>query len=413
MEKKSYWLIIIILLFFSMAFSCKKEYPVPEVPVVEEPDTSALEKYEMIWQIPIYPDSIVTSSNLSVNMYNDNFLFLRDKEWGGIHDLLYIDGKTGAQIWMWNDYLHSEKIGIGGMFEDGYYYVSGYSEYYCINMETGITRWVHDMEDNTTIGGNINSGDYIYSRTYHWSNLISEGDKISIVKIKKSTGKVSEVFSLEKKDDYWISMPLPSVWFNDQNDTILVFQNRQYRLSPYKDKADIYSYNMTQDTIMWMLEDYGDGTLSNGRRLVVDEDRIYFLNARTMYCLDKYTGETLWSKSYNTTFLCSNYFVVDDKIIYGSCEGHLVILDKLTGEELYFVEDGSAIFHITYHDGRLYYINGSIKIVDVNTGKKLYDIKTPNKSAGNYFTGRVLLNEELGYMYAHDYYFLMCMKIPE
>ncbi len=411
MKNPSLIYIVFVLLF--MAFSCKKEYPVPEVPVVEEPDTSALEKYEMIWQIPIYPDSIVTSSDLGNSMYNGNFLFLRDKEWGGIHDLLYIDGKTGAQIWMWNDYLHGKVIGLSGVFENGNYYTSGIGEYYCINMESGVTQWSIDFEGNKSVGGNLNMGEFIYGTSRSWTNFVSEPDKGSIVKIEKSTGIVYDIFSIEKTDDYTIRLSQPSVWINDQNDTILVFQNRQYRLSPYKDKADIYSYNMTQDAIMWMLEDYGDGILSNAYPLVVDEDRVYFLNARTMYCLDKYTGETLWSKSYNTTFLCSNYLVVDDKIIYGSCEGHLVILDKLTGEELYFVEDGSAIFHITYHDGRLYYINGSIKIIDVNTGKKLYDIKTPNKSADNYFTGRVLLNEELGYMYAHDYYFLMCMKIPE
>ncbi len=155
------------------------------------------------------------------------------------------------------------------------------------------------------------------------------------------------------------------------------------------------------------------------------------LGGKTIDCYDLLTGEKLWEKPTGVTVNGgSRLLLAGGKLIasaYNSCgDFDLFALDAETSEETWHKPkafDGNKT-KLATDDGVLYFLSDRLKItaLDIATGEELWQAPTPNITtcmASGYptnepkFSSGIAINPELGYIYASDSYFALCIKLPE
>ena len=114
----------------------------------------------------------------------------------------------------------------------------------------------------------------------------------------------------------------------------------------------------------------------NGGR--IHEDTLYIgdhKNGMTAYELS--TGRKIWQEYDQGTYQ-SRVTIVEDKIIYGTTEGRLILRQQEDGEKVYEIDLGSPIeSEITYENGRLFLQLRSHQVfaLDAISGKILWSYK--------------------------------------
>ena len=148
------------------------------------------------------------------------------------------------------------------------------------------------------------------------------------------TGDIREIFRVKKqKDNFKPDIYPPGCWLNQNDDTVLVFQSREYRPGPYGERSILYSYNLTRDSLMWT--DTIAGVSNKKQPPYIEEDRVYFLMSDSMLCINKHTGKHIWVARHDHRggFLISRFVVTEDMIYMYSTVGHLVGIEKATGRK--------------------------------------------------------------------------------
>ena len=400
-----------------LLFSCTKSEYVP--PVLPAPPVYNNDFPAVIWQTPLGGDSAEYSS-IDPLLIDGNVLVSRQAILETQNEMLKMfEGHTGKLLWTWDDYINPW-IGQRITSPNGYYIVDGLltvcsnQDNYGINLHDGSTKWATMIDDGAAFTS-VFEGVLFHTIAY---GVAPVSDSSRLIACDAQLGNWEEVFFVQKDDQFEVNLVPPAAYINDQNDTILIFQNRQIVIHPADGRIDLYCYNMTQDTLIWMVEDLDPEGNSNVRPPLIDGDRIYFWGLRTAYCLDLNSGNVLWQKRYGySNILSSNSLIYEDLLIFKLDNGDLIALDKTTGSQIWENKDvGSCCVEMRLYGERLYFSSGRLFIVDVNTGKKLHAFDAPNLSARfphATFIHAVAVDEEQGRMYTTDGYFLLCMELPE
>jgi outer membrane protein assembly factor BamB len=278
-----------LLSFFSfvLLITCSKIETI-EPPIIDDSNPND----PIIWQIPLGIDSAeylsldvslledgVLASSQALNISQNETIFMVKKE-------------NGEKIWQWNDYVIpsvGQTISEYSILDETIFLNSG-SDLYGIDKNNGTTIWSFIREFGMPRSSTFENLIFHPQAFGVWPR--SEQIKVSFSPINANNWK--EIISIYKEGDYEVFCNAPSVYLNQEQDTIIIFHVNKLRISPADNKVDLYAYNMTQDTFVWKKLDFDPTGEANIRPPLIDGDYVYHVGFKEVFCINKYTGETIW-----------------------------------------------------------------------------------------------------------------------
>ncbi len=403
-------ILILSILVYSLC-SCKEEIDHRVNPydyINNDPEV------EVVWKIPIFPDTSECSVMDPV-LYIDKILFGGKRTGGDENRIALYDPLTQEIIWEANCEISNTQV--SSVYNENIFVGICSNTLTSFDMNNGTVLWAHDYEGGHKI---TNFGDKIFHTNYYELGSDYVGH---LVVADLNMGIWDTVFTLETLDEYRVSIYPPGAEVNDNNDTILYFQNRQWNFSESDGKIDLYAFNMSADTLVWVAYDIEPDGNSSVQPPVIYDEKVYFRGSRTIYCFDALTGEKIWEENIGIDMfedlLNSNTLVVDDMLIVKTGGYYLYAFDPETGEVIWSnPEAGATPSHLKNVNGHLYYGcagDGMIHVVDAASGETIKEFESPaeheaNMSAAGFYDA-VAVDPVNNYLYAADGYFLYCIKI--
>ncbi len=401
----------IIVLLISLSFiGCFKKPIEPIEPVKPQKDSA------YVWRQLIYSDNKDLSKIEQggfVSEYQEGTLVitllpLANKN---IETEALFDIEQRDFLWKWKDYFPDARQDLigGGIFSNIEYVFSGKEQYY-LSLETGETLLKYRINTNEHIeGGCVIFGDKIFHVRRRGSPATPY--EMTLYMSTKMSEEWQPVITFNQKDDYGVGLELPVVSTNVDGDTILFFQNRQYRYYAPRNRIDFYAYNMTKRHMVWEKIDISP-EVSNKERAVMDQvnHRIFFISRYSVFCWDMETGEEIWRTDLDYAgLLSSDYLYHEGKLITVTDQGFLIAFDADTGQRLYYQKKGGCcVSNIKVHKDKIYYSDTDLFVSDLNTGKTIWQY---NEDGG--FNGSPVFDDEKGLMYIMSRYYIYALKIPE
>jgi outer membrane protein assembly factor BamB len=178
---------------------------------------------------------------------------------------------------------------------------------------------------------------------------------------------------------------------------------------------------MTQKKFEWILNDFQDEPFV-GSLPIVDNNKLYLITFKDLYCLDLANGNVLWKQSFPTQIGNSGMVLHKDFVIVQSAFDGMWAIDKNTGLIRWFNRDTyGSTFWLSYFDGVVYFTStGSSRLWAVNAenGQTIWDEVSPNAysnrtpDAGFAFSD-VVIDPDRRVLYIADRYYMMCIALPE
>ncbi len=385
------------------------------IPILQEPTDSF--KYELIWEQPINPDSSGVYSSLFTSFKNGKVLVER-KVIGQIperSDLLALNSESGKYEWNWNGDKKLLSLANPIILEENNIYQAVLDTYYSMNIDTGVPNWFFDYDENDfgIYDFNFFTEDEIISIA---RNDVSTVTKNKIISINKATGERETLLDINHDNDgYFKAIRKVAPYTSSSGESMLIICLAKYKFSPWESIPIIMNYNLTQDSILWEIQNFEqNGSFSGYNHPIIEDDLVYFRGSRSFFCVDINTGDLKWEKRYPSVSFGGNYMIIDDNVVLSTDDGEIILLNKTNGEEKYFIDFGPAVFSMNYFEGKLFFTNGKLMIVDLLSGEVLHEFETKNSDYnGSFFSNNVAINPLERIMYVLDFYFVQAIKIPE
>ncbi len=415
MKMTAYILQCLILLLYG----CKGEELPTEYPVAKE-----VTPIPLLWQIPLNEDTIFRYS-IPAEYFNNGILFSEQNNASNLPmHFRYINSETGELIWETNSAFEVDCDNPAYIFGTGSYVYHNYYATLCnsdprvVDLSSGTTLWHYECPKgrmpNISHFKNI-----LFCVQLTGFNPYYSG---SIVKTEINSGVWDTIFTIDTVDEFSVGLYPPVAEINANNDTLIYFQNRQYRVLPYVGKIDLYGYNITADSLIWKVEDIDPQGNSSVFPPYIYEDKLYFKGAFTMFCLDTKTGNILWEKQFTgfgEDLLYGNIIIEDNKLIVKTSYESIYALDPNTGNVIWENEkSGATPTDMVYSEGVIYYGSsgdGKLHAIDINDGKQLWEMESPNRNAdissNAIFNRPVAIDPILNRLYTSDGYYFICFQL--
>ncbi|MDY0217671.1 MAG: hypothetical protein RBS19_12020, partial [Bacteroidales bacterium] len=293
--------IFIILLLICISFtsaSCKKEPPI--APVQPDNPWNYKSKLDVKWYTYFYSDSagaymhvphpfdnyVVFCSEMIATGNKNNSLGIGvyNKQTGEKHPLWTMDPSASLNMNISiNDWL------IGGKNNRYALFFSG-RVLNCFDLTTGGMVWSNQIKGMPRISS---FGDYVFQSNEDNSETYSK-----LIRYNLQNGTHDVLLTINSTNGFRAGIEPPSGWISPTGDTVLVLQNRQWNFPLSKGKIDIYAYNMTRDSVMWVVEDLTFDGHSSIFKPIVAGDRMFFQGMKSNHCINLLTGKVVWSKDY-------------------------------------------------------------------------------------------------------------------
>ncbi|MCE7067428.1 PQQ-binding-like beta-propeller repeat protein [Dyadobacter sp. CY326] len=331
------------------------------------------------------------------NAKNEQYLLLKDLE-------------TGENIWKWDEF-QSKSIGtlrqsIGLYF--GAMLLHDASTTYYINTVTGGTIWKTRQPD---LG--LRPYPAFLANQYFVAGISIESQRKhriepTIFAGNVKTGEVKELVMPKMKDEY-AYVDTDSSYYRGSMLNIEAFSRNgvDYMVVPFTEPGPKDQYNHTRSYFglynitdkKWVYERIAIrpdiGGASSCLKPIVHDDKVYVTSLTTVGCFELMTGREIWRRSLSDMFTGFNDFIlVNDKLLLNGDNAILYCVDANTGSQRW-TQKASALTSDLYHqDGVVYYIyTKSLLAVDIQTGKLLWDMPSPDIKLENrhdsWFTGFV------------------------
>lgn len=378
----------------------------------------------LVWQIPLAEDTMEKNC-IAPLVFNNGVLFSSQNltQFDPIF-LKFAETDSGNIIWQTDAAFEinctnpSTVAGNGSYIYDHYYVTLCNSDPRVVNLNDGSTFWHYECPDGRM------------PKITHFNNIIFHVHLTginpfysgAIVMTDIYSGIWDTIFTIDMVDDFSVGLYPPTAVVDINNDTILYFQNRQYRTSPYEGKIDLYAYNMTADTILWMVEDLDPQGNSSIYPPLFYDGKIYFKGTYNIFCLNAETGETIWQKlftGFGEDLLMGNLMLLENKLIVKTSYESIYALDPVSGSVIWDNQDaGATPSDMVYYNGVLYYGSygdGKLHAIDIFTGNQLWEMDSPNKGKPNTYnanlTWPVAIDPVLNRLYTSDSYFFICFQL--
>lgn len=410
---------IILNCVILLLYGCKGEELITDPPVITNEEEQEM---ELLWQIPLTEDTVFKFS-IAPLIYNEGILFSAQRPAvPGPTFIKFADSVFGNLIWQTDAAFELDcnnpayVSGNGSYIYDHYYVTLCNSDPRVVDMNDGSVFWHYECPD-----GSISNITHFNNILFH-SHLTGSNPYFSgsIVMTDIYNGIWDTIYTIDMVDDWSVGIYPPAAVIDVNNDTLLYFQNRQYRTSPYEGKIDLYAYNMTADTLLWVVTDIDPIGNSAIYPPLVYQGKVYFKGSYSVFCLDAQTGEILWDRiftGFGEDLIYGNLMIAENNLIVKTSYESIYALDVLTGNIIWQnLDAGATPSDMTYHNGIIYYGSaGDAKLhaIDAITGVQLWEIITPNNLAEACLCYPVAIDPVLNRLYTTDGFYLMCFRIND
>ncbi|HMX03656.1 MAG TPA: PQQ-binding-like beta-propeller repeat protein [Chitinophagales bacterium] len=402
--------------------SCKEEelltwdpYEYPEDP--EPPN-------ELIWQVPLHQDTLGCLATWP-QIYQNAILCSGEEGWENPVRVFAVD-TSGNLMWESNAVFNENCSSISASVGTGAYQYQNMVAMLCnadprvVNIQTGEVMWHYEVPGSGNHSPYMSGfGDQIFHAYADGPNPYT---KSYIARANIYTGIWDTVFSIEMVDGYSADLYPPGAWVDNNGDTIICFQNRQWRNPPYDGKVDLYAYNLTADSLLWMYSDIDPDGNSSVFPPVYADGKVFFRGYFHVYGLDAKTGNLIWtwaSPNVANDLLYTNTLVVDDKVLVKTTGPELFALDPDNGSEIWHTSGfGEIPSELEAFDGMLYFsteIDGKLNAVNIQNGSLEWTMTSPNHgqptSSWAYFSRPVTIDPLLRRLYLTDFFYLLCIQL--
>ena len=114
---------------------------------------------------------------------------------------------------------------------------------------------------------------------------------------------------------------------------------------------------------------------------VIYQGKAYYSPAKSLICIDVYTGKQLWKRDFSEGFTFSRYIIAEDKVLANNEDTYLYALDPETGRQLWKEKSSGTSSPMAYLNGVVYFVGGGdglLHAVEVATGKHLWRLHSPD-----------------------------------
>ncbi len=280
-----------------------------------------------------------------------------------------------------------------------------------------------------------------YETSVNFTNLYATVEKSKTLqtmsKIEATTGRVTSIINHKYENDEFtmLGMNPPAAYINANGDTLLYYTIGDWAPDVYEGRVWACCYNASKKEMVWKNQNFTNDKDACGEiapPILYENDKIIIQTLIGVHCLNAYTGELIWGKTYYTHFnpngsgrtsesLALNRIILyHDRIYARSHVGNVYCIDAHTGEELWKNDQ-----LLDRHDGRgsiiaynhhIYiagsdskngvYFNG-LTCLDMYTGKELWRDAGPCKR----IMAPLALDEQTGYLYCSSLNYIMCIDL--
>ncbi|MEZ5012769.1 MAG: PQQ-binding-like beta-propeller repeat protein [Chitinophagales bacterium] len=398
--------------------ACSEEEPLlngnyPNVPY--DPNVVPL---ELVWKYPLYADTLPVLS-MAPMLYQNGVLVSRQTMTLGLDaTMMLLDTNGTGPIWTTDpsfcDECHSLSIlsGDGNAIWQNIFIGLCDADPRAVDMNTGSVLWHH-----TITPGHGPRISILQDEVFHTNNTgINPFTSTSIVRSKIIDNVWDTIITINAVDAYSVQIEPPAFDFNAQGDTLLFFQVRGWKSGPYDEKYDLYAYNMSADSMVWVKYDPDPFGGSAIYPPTIYDHKVYFQAAWTLYCYDEYSGEELWHQNMpigTEDLLYSNLLIAENKLIVKTSGETLYAFDPVSGMQLWKADDvGASPSDMVYFEGVVYYGSGgdgNIHAVNISSGEQLWELDAGENNG--VFWSSVVIDPLLRRLYAHNNIYLYCYKL--
>lgn len=397
----------IAILFLIASIGCNRDV----TPSPKTPTDNSIESLNVIWK-----DTMTNMLCWSIPLFEhqNELVFSYNKSLGVSH-VQKRDPISGAVRW------ESDVVGGAMIGSEVQTFVHGNTLYHnegeailSMNLNSGSIGWKNQGVNHFHSTSLV---EHIYGSRYRMA-----GDSLEVIAIHKTSGIKKVVFKLGPEGSRYPVARAMTGYVNENGDEVLLVGVNMHQMSPSNRRsADIYCYNVTEDTLIWKIQDIEDepdlGYLINMTgtpKIDLENGLVYFHFAKALYCLNIHTGAVVWDHYYaNTNMLGSNHILHEDKIVLMDDMGYLIAHNRFTGALLYrtYIDD-SAPSQIGIWRGNVVVAHSRLQLLDINTGEQLREILVP-ASGSSKLISQPLMDEINKRMYLFDGYAIVCAKIPD
>ncbi len=172
-------------------------------------------------------------------------------------------------------------------------------DHYGINTSTGESEWSTLVDHRYSHITSFNEA--YFSTISYGNNAYSDSATINLCNIY--TGDCREIIKYYKEGDFEPHLHGPVAVINSNNDTLVIYQNREYAyLTSNEIRGNYHCYNMTQKVMEWEHLDAEIWDNANIRAPLIDGDYCYFVGLASAYCFNIHTGEKIWQYDHDVAW---------------------------------------------------------------------------------------------------------------
>lgn len=337
------------------------------------------------------------------------------------HPLLQrFDIENNRYVWQYSDFAANRFTSLYSYREDleiiaGWHWDHSLS----FNLKTGQPIWTDNIRQ-ITYGHTMmsTSGEYFYHS--HKDRRYDSNIDCLVRKHLVHGNGWDTLLVLRKKDfdNHNIGLIGPSIWLDDQKDSILILP---FRLTDpnnaLNSRSDLLAFNLRTREIIWHLPIFTH--IVSVQAPLVYQYKAYLSASRMIYCFDLKAGRLLWERKIYPPEMGSvrfneNLYIFDDKLIAKNQSGDLIVaLDPETGSTIWQTApvkiSGGRHELIRYKDYILSAQERYFDIIRLSDGKIVYQMH--NKPP--MFKGRMALDEANRLLYVSDNRDIVCYQLAE
>ncbi len=293
-----------------------------------------------------------------------------------------------------------------------YVFINAMRSHHAIDLNNGQETWRFDTEY-----GEVTS--FLIDEYYITSNSSSCLDAHSVdvlvcdAKIRSQCDLAFREYATD--DQEGVEVRAHSAYIDASGDLILIIGINRYR---YPDNwFDLKCYNYSQDSLVWEVLGVGEDerfagllSMSGYPKVDLENNRVYVMDIRTLYCYDLITGQEVWRSNGTPS---SNYILYGEKVVWVDSDWHATAVNKHTGELIYRENIDGIPDRIEPWGHKCIIATGDLRLMDLNTGKILHNKGwwLPYYGGGSSYT-TPLIDEANNRMYLTDGYAIICAEIP-
>ena len=339
------------------------------------------------WRTSLSQDGSLVKNFFEPSVIYDNQILFAGREKGS-STLKMLSATTGKVLWSWDDLFEIDKDSFDPtrVYQYENHLAIQYGpRFYLIDLTDGITlqKEKREYQDASLEGIKdlyIAAGSYVLNEKGEYEGRVYGGDITSaknellftpnyrreLTDVNNSIGIINSAvpFVDEKSGDILITYNYSDPEPNHHGSTYAGLYN-------YSKKKMVYDGKPLTINVPF----YGSGSA------VIYQGKAYYSPAKSLICIDVYTGEQLWKRDFSEGFTFSRYIIAEGKVLANNEDTYLYALDPETGQQLWKEKSSGTSSPMAYLNGVVYFVGGGdglLHAVDIETGKHLWKLRSPD-----------------------------------